>query len=232
MTLDIRTIVVLLILSSLLMSLTLAVGLHRARGLGTGRWIGGLMLITAGWALIAARGTLPQIATHALAGSALVAGLYLHTSAVLEFDGKARTGWLSWLAGPLTFVSIAPLQGNYPAYTLAISSLLAAALAGTGACALRGGLRDPTRWILAGQYCAAALMLLARAAVVITQPATHPGVFASDPLQSATFALLFVATVGGVIRLPHDAAGSLRERHPRSRHVGPADRPAQSPRIL
>ena len=89
MILDVRTIVVLLIVSSVLMTVTLAVGIRSRSGIGLVKWNVGLGLYAFGWLLVAARGELPDAVTFAFADALLLAGLCWQLAAVIEFGEAA-----------------------------------------------------------------------------------------------------------------------------------------------
>src|SRR6478735_6486126 len=110
MTLDVRTIVVMLILTSVLMGVTLAVGTGGSRGNGVGQWNLGLGLYAFGWLLVAARGALPDIFTMSAANGLLLAGLCRQFAALIEFAGRRAPAALLYAPGPLLFVATIPVM--------------------------------------------------------------------------------------------------------------------------
>jgi diguanylate cyclase (GGDEF)-like protein len=198
MTLDTRTIFVMLLAGTVLMALTLSVGLRRDRGAAVGKWNLGLGMIATAWLLIAVRDRLPELIGFALADSFMLAGLCMHVAALLEFERRRVPSALLAAPGPLLFAAIVPTLGHYAAFTLLVSASFAAALLAIAAVALRGGSdAGPVRWMMAPFYAAAAAMLLARAGRIWLHPAAHPDVFAGDLLQSVTFLAQFAATLVG-----------------------------------
>jgi len=196
MTLDLRTIVVLLMASAVLMSLTLAVGIHAGRGKGFAKWNAGLALYALGWLLMAGRATLPQVVSVALADALLVAGICIQLGALAELGGAAARRLLLVVPGPLVFVLTLPLLDDYAALTLLVSVANAGVLGAMAVRAIRLGKEfGPARWLLAGACSAGAVMLPLRAADIWRNPALYPGVFSNSTLHTATFIVLFVITI-------------------------------------
>ncbi|MBK8740344.1 MAG: hypothetical protein IPM02_12815 [Betaproteobacteria bacterium] len=92
MILDVRTIVAMLVVSSVLMAITIAVGTRMGHGSGIVKWAAGLALLAVGWTLLAARGALPEFVGVALADAILVAGLCFGLAGLVEFGAAPRPG--------------------------------------------------------------------------------------------------------------------------------------------
>jgi diguanylate cyclase (GGDEF)-like protein len=196
MPLDLRTIVVLLLVSALLMCCALALGLRALQAAGLRRWNGGLALFGAGWLLIAARGALPDAFTVAAADALLLAGLCLQVAALREFDGRPVPGWLSWAPPAALFALALVLLDRYAALTAVVSVAYATALCALAAQALRR--RERHRGVcrfMAAVLIAGAAGLLARALDIALHPEANPALFAANPLHAAAFVLLFAVTV-------------------------------------
>ena len=200
MILDVRTIVVLLIVASMLMTVTFAVGIRSGRGGGFEKWNVALGLFALGWLLVAARGALPDVLTLAAADAFLLAGLCSQLAAVIEFGGARPWRWLP-IAPPLLLLSLVlPILDDYALFTFATSASYCVAFVATGIIAARLGKRaGPPRWILAGAYLAAATAIGVRAAVILADPKAYPGLYSGSPLHAAAFVMLFVATAMGSI---------------------------------
>jgi diguanylate cyclase (GGDEF)-like protein len=198
MTLDVRTIVVLLILSSVLMTVTLSVGIRAGRGFGFSKWNAGLGLYALGWLLIATRGALPDVVAMAGADALLLSGLCLQLAAVIEFDSGVAPRWLLIAPGPLLFLATLPLLGNYGLFTFVASVSYTVSMAAIAIAASRTGAHGgPARWMLAAGYGAGALILLVRAALVLFDPAARTGLFAPSLIHTATFTAMFALTATG-----------------------------------
>lgn len=196
MMLDMRTIVVMLVVSSVLMALTLAVGTRLGRVAGFVKWNAGLGLLALGWVLVAARGALPDLIGVALADAMLVAGLCMELAGLIEFDKRSVPRLLLFAPGPLMFVLLIPLLGNYGAVTLLMGVVLAAIFGAIAAVSSRlGQSSGPARWMLALACSASAIMILARSADIWLNPALYPNVFAANNLHAAAFIVLFASTI-------------------------------------
>ena len=114
--LDIRTIVVMLVVTAVLMTATLALDL-RAGAPGLRRWIAGLGYFAAGWLLVAMRGTVPALAGVALADALLMAGLCSQYAGLRELRGLRVPRWL--VPGPAIalFLLLLPLLDRHAALT-------------------------------------------------------------------------------------------------------------------
>lgn len=196
MNLDLRTIVVMLLVSSVLMAITLAIGIKTGRDAGFAKWNISLALLSLGWMLVAARGMLPDIFGIALADAFLIAGLCVELVAVIEFGGGRAPRALLTVPGPLFFVLLIPTLENYPALTLVAGIGLAAALGAIAVVSARlPPVAGPARWALAISSLAGAVMLSVRAANIWLNPGRHPDVFTGGDLNAATFLVLFAMTL-------------------------------------
>jgi diguanylate cyclase (GGDEF)-like protein len=194
-TLDVRTVVVMLILSSVLMAVTLAVGNRSGRGNGLGKWNLGLGLYAFGWLLVAARGTLPDIASMAAADGLLLAGLCLQLTAVIEFGGAAAPRALIYVPGPLLFAALLPMLADYALFTLTASLAYAVVLAAIALHAWRlGPAAGAARWMLTLPYGVGAAVLMARAVVIMLDATAYPSLFAGSAVHAAAFLTLFAMT--------------------------------------
>ena len=130
MILDVRTIVAMLVVSSVLMAITIAVGTRMGHGSGIVKWAAGLALLAVGWTLLAARGALPEFVGVALADAILVAGLCFGLAGLVEFGGRTAPRLLLYGPGPITLALVTALLGRYDAVTLLTGCELAVILGG------------------------------------------------------------------------------------------------------
>jgi diguanylate cyclase (GGDEF)-like protein len=197
--LDVRTIFMMLLISTVLMTVTLAVGVRSGRAHGVGKWILGLGLIALAWTMIAARDALPPLVGKGIADAVMLTGLCLHIAALIEFGGTTAPRWLLYAPGPLLFVAILPVLDHFAAFSVLVSSAFAAALLGIGFFAMRAGHdgAGPARWMMAIFYSVGAISLLVRAFGIWLQPAGHPNVFTGSVIQSITFVIQFAMTITG-----------------------------------
>jgi len=196
MMLDMRTIVVMLVVSSVLMALTLAVGTRLGRAAGFGKWNVSLGLLALGWVLVAARGALPDLIGVALADAMLIAGLCMALAGLIEFDQRSVPRLLLFAPGPLMFVLLIPLLGNYGAVTLLMGVALAAIFGAIAVVSIRlGSGSGPARWMLALACSVSAIMILARSADIWLHPVLYPNIFAINNMHAAAFIVLFASTI-------------------------------------
>jgi diguanylate cyclase (GGDEF)-like protein len=198
MTLDVRTMVVMLVPTSMLMAMTFAVGVRGGRDHAFGKWNLGLGMYALGWLLIAARGTLPDVLTMAASNGLLLSGLCFQLAAVVEFGGRRASAILLVAPGPVLFVVTLPLMANYTAFTVTASAAVCTALFAIAIRALRLGTpAGAARWMLAGTYALGAVALLARSASLVTYPEATSGLFTQSAAHGFAFLGLFAATCAG-----------------------------------
>jgi len=200
MLLDVRTVVVLLALSSVLMTAALAAGIRSGRGNGFAEWNVGLGLYSLAWILISLRGVAPAALTQAAANALLLAGLCLQLAAVIEFGGGRASRWLLYLPGPAAFFVLLPLMPDYAVFTSTSTLACAVALFAIAVAARRlGGRAGPTRWMLAGAYAAGGAILVVRSFVILAQPGSHDNLFVPNLVHALSFTAMFaITTIGSV----------------------------------
>lgn len=193
--LDIRTTLVLLLLSAVLMAVVLSLGPRNQRPEGLGKWVAGLGLVALGWLLIALRGVAPPLITVALADAALLGGLCLQIAALMEFAQRKPPRALA-LPPALLFLLLLPLLEDFAAYTLLASAALAPPLLVLGAQAWRLG-RGGSRWPMALFYLLGSGLLLLRAADIWLGTDDRDEIFDAAVLDSVTFVTHFAMTITG-----------------------------------
>jgi diguanylate cyclase (GGDEF)-like protein len=195
MTLDLRTIVVMLMLSAVLMALTLAFGLRSASA-GFAKWNAGLGMYALAWLLIAARGVLPDVVGVALANALLLGGLCFQLAALLEFDGRRAPRALLFGPALLLFALLVPLRQHYAALTLVSSAFNVCAIVALAVAVLRLGARaGAVRWLMGVVLTVGAIGIAARAADIWRHPDLTTGMFAGSLLHVLAFLILFAITV-------------------------------------
>lgn len=196
MTLDVRTIVVMLLVVVLLLSAILALDLRSGRAPGLARWNLGLGLFAVAWLLFALRAFLPPIVGVAFADALLLCGLCSQCAALLEFGEHRVPGWL--VPGPalLLFVLLVPLLGNYPLLTLVVSAVYAVAFGALAVATVRLAERaGAVRWLSSAILVGAGAALMARAVDIWLRPEQSPAVFTASALHGIAFIMLLAVTV-------------------------------------
>lgn len=194
--LDIRTLVVMLVVSSLLMAVTLTVGIKTGRPAGFAKWNTGLGLIALGWILVAFRGVLPDFVTVALADGLMITGLCMELAAIIEFGGGSTHRLLLIVPGLLVFALLVPLSTSHVGTTALMSFALVVLFFAIAVAAVRFGPRGgPGRWILAVASFVSITMLIVRAAEIWLNPDIYTSVYVSSHIQGATFIALYASTI-------------------------------------
>jgi len=193
--LDIRTIVVMLVVTAVLMTVTLALDL-RPSAPGLRHWNAGLGFFAAGWLLIALRGAVPPIASIAFANALLMAGLCSQYAGLREFRGQRVPRWLVPVPAAALFLLTLALLDRYAPLTLLTSGAFSIALLATAAAAARlEATAGPVRWLLCALEVGAAASLVLRAADIALRPDATPGMFAGSLLHAAAYVMLFAVTI-------------------------------------
>lgn len=194
--LDIRTLVVMLVVSSLLMAVTLSAGIKGGRHAGFAIWNTGLCFIALGWVLVAFRGVLPDIIAVAFADGLIAVGLCMEVAAIFEFGGRALPRWLLFVPGVLVFALLALFGGNYARTTVLMTAALDLMFFAIAAAALRlGPQAGRGRWIIAVPCFASALIITVRAVEVWLGAERYVHVYVGSPLQGMTFIALLASTI-------------------------------------
>jgi diguanylate cyclase (GGDEF)-like protein len=193
--LDMRTLVVLLLVSSVLMTVVLGLGARGRRAPGMGSWLAGLGCFAAGLLLIGSRTELAPIFSVAVADTLLFAGLSAQAVALARFRQRPAPLWLAACL-PVVFIALAATRHQYAAYTLVAALGLGLPLLAMGLLALRLGL-GPARWVVAFFSVASAALLVVRAVRIVWADAGIGELFETDALSSLTFTTLFGAIITG-----------------------------------
>ena len=196
MTIDVRTLLVLLLIASVLMAMILSVGAG-TRGRGLGRWNFGLGMISVGWALLLLRGEAPELVTKPLANTIFLTGLLLQADAIREFGGSRPGRWHLVAGGVATFLLLWAVMDDYLQLTLATSTIFSALLFSIAVLAARLAPESGHgKWILTGMNLLAAMALAGRVAGVASAPERYPNLMAPELPQIIAFVVLFCAIIG------------------------------------
>ena len=196
MSLDVRTLVVVLLIVVLLLSAILMLDLRSGAAPGLARWNVGLGLFGAAWLLFALRPVLPAAVGVAFADALLLAGLCSQYAALLEFGERKVPGWL--VPGPalLLFALLLPLLDDYAILTLIVSAVYAAAFGALAIATVRLGERaGAVRWLSAAILIGGGVALMARATDIWLRPDETPEVFTASALHGIAFIMLVAVTV-------------------------------------
>jgi diguanylate cyclase (GGDEF)-like protein len=192
--LDVRTIFVMLLVSTLLMTFTLSLGIRASRAPGIAKWSIGQGLYACGWILVALQGQLPEALRVSLASAALVAGVAFQGAAIVEHDGGDAPAWILWLpAGGVALLALA-LTSRFDLRSLFTGAVFSVALAAVSMLANRGG-AGRVRKVLAVSMGAASVAVMVRAVGVYLRPEIYPNMFATSLIHTLTYMILFAVTL-------------------------------------
>ena len=193
---DLRTILLLLPFTALLMVLILWLGRASDRGHGLGRWTTGLTLIAGGWILMATRGYLPPALSVALADTCITLGLLLQVGGIYEFRHRKPPSPSILLPAPILLAALLLLPLEYPEYSLLASLFISAPLfvMGVQSWTLSDTL---ARFPMSICYVVGSVLVLARGLHIWFSPEAVLHFFARHPLHIATFLESFAMTICG-----------------------------------
>ena len=200
--LDLRTLMIVMIATSLLLavSLMVAVGPHFRDGLG--KWTGALLLQAAVFGLFAARGVWPDFVSIVLPNALFITCMALQAAAIREFYGKTLPFWWHVLPAFLVGALFVAFIDKF-----AMRVVLAGVIFGTGMLSLaimvqRDHREDAgsARLLLLTGYLIGAATMLARAVAAMVDPGAISGFMVPTPFQGITYlfglATILVTSVG------------------------------------
>ena len=196
MILDLRTLLTVMIATSLLlaMSLLAAVGPRFRDGLG--KWTAAMTVQAAVFGLYIAHGIWPDLATTVLSNALFATCLTLQAAAIGEFHGKKMSRWWHLLPMLLVGILFALVIDKFP-----VQVILSGAIFGAGMLSLailvqrlNPESRGSARWLLLTGYLVGAATMFARALVNIVEPDSIPGVLIATSFQGITF-LFFLSVI-------------------------------------
>ena len=191
-----------MIATSLLLAISLLVAVGPRFRDGLGKWTASLLLQSMVFALLAARGVWPDVATVVLPNACLTLVLTLQMAAIREFHGRATSIWWHVLpvlavAGMFVFVMNDSI----------VRIILHGVVFGVGALALAVMVqrlnpesRGSARWLMLGGYLIGAATLGSRAVVSVVDPGAIPSFLGPSAFQGINFlfvlAVILVTSVG------------------------------------
>ena len=200
--LDIRTLMIVMIATSLLLAVSLMVAVGPRFHDGLGKWTAALLIQAAVFGLFAVRGEWPDVMTIVLPNALFMLCLALQAAAILEFHGKTlNRGWYvlpTLLVGALFVLAIDKFS---------VRVVLAGVTYGTGMLALAILVQrqnresaGSARWLLLTGYLIGCATMFARAVVGLVEPGAIPGFMISSAFQGITYvfglATILVTSMG------------------------------------
>ena len=200
--LDLRTLLVVMIATSLLLAMSLMVAVGPRFRDGLGKWTGAMLLQAAMFGLYAARGVWPDFVTIVLPSALFLTCLTLQAAAIREFHGRATSGW--WQVVPIL---VAVLQFALVIDNFLVRVILNAAIYGGALLALAIMVqrlnpeeRGTARWLLLSGYLFGAATVFARAFVSLVEPQAISSLLVPSAFQGISFlfgfAVILVTSLG------------------------------------
>ena len=200
--LDLRTLMIVIIATSLLLAVSLMVAVGPRFRDGLGKWTGSLLLQAAVFGLYSARGAWPDYATIVLPNALFMTFMTLQAGAICEFYGRTLNNWWHVLPALAVAVLFAMFLDKF-----SVRVILAGIIFGAGMLALallvqRQNREDrgSARWLLLTGYLIGTATMFARAVAAIVEPGAVPGFMIASPFQGITyifgFAVILVTSVG------------------------------------
>jgi diguanylate cyclase (GGDEF)-like protein len=215
--LDVRTLFVVMVATSVLLAISLWVAAGRHFRDGLGRWTVSLVLEAVMFSLFAARDEVPHWFGIIVPNAMFVACIAMQAAAILEFFGKRLNG--GWYLVPLLVIIVGCglTLDDFPARTM-----LSGLILGSGFLALAfllhrlAGTSSPASGLMMSGFVAASLMLFGRAFLTAIDPHMVATSFlASGFLQSLSFLTAYaviLVTSFGFLLLHRERSESIAQR--------------------
>ena len=200
--LDLRTLMIVMIATSLLLAVSLMVAVGPRFRDGLGNWTAALLLQAAVFGLYSVRDVWPDFATIVLPNALFITCMTLQAAAIIEFYGKQLDRHWHVLPALLVASLFAVTIDKY-----ALRVVLAGVLFGSGMLALAILMhrrsredRSSARWLLLTGFMIGAVTMYSRAVVGLLLPSVVPGLMVASPFQGLTyifgFATILITSVG------------------------------------
>jgi diguanylate cyclase (GGDEF)-like protein len=194
MTLDIRTMLIVMIATSLLLAVSLMVSVGPRFRDGLGKWTGAMLLQAVVFALYAVRGNWPDFASIVLPNALFVTCMTLQAAAVREFHGRPTSRW--WHVIPALAVALL-FVATLDKFLLRVT--LSGVIFGSGLLALAVMVqrfnredRGSARSLLLTGYLIGTTTMITRAVVSVLDPTAVPGFLSASAFQGITFLFGFI----------------------------------------
>ncbi len=203
--LDVRTIFVVMIVTSFVLaaSLWITVGPRFRNGLG--KWTAALAVQSAMFALFAARGQVPDWLSVIVSNALFSLTLSLMAAAILEFYQRSLSPWWHVLPPLLVAVLYALMQHSYATRVLVSGVLFGGGLLGLALLLQRfhHGERHAARTLMMAGFMLGGAALVVRALMAIIDPSTVSSLLAPGWFQAMVFlagnAVILIISVGFLV---------------------------------
>ncbi len=198
--LDVRTLFVVLVFTSVIIAVSMAVAAEFRLRDGIGKWTFSLMLQSLMWLAYGMRGVWPDAVSIILPNTLFLFATLVQVSATLEFYGRRLSPF--WFLAPLVFAGLFfAVLPNITQRVIATGLVLGLATMAAGIVIHRvADSRRPARWMLVIGFLAASVVLLLRAILTVIDPTMLRDFLAPSPFQAASFlvalAVIIVTSLG------------------------------------
>lgn len=200
--LDVPTLFVVMISTSLLLAASMAVAVGMRFHDGVGKWTGALVLQAAVCMLYLARDGWPDMLTIILPGAIFALCISLQAAAILDFYGKILSGKWHVLPPLITFGVLALLLDNFAARVIVAGLGFGAGLLAVGLMLQRldSASDHPARYMVTAGFLFAALACVGCAIAMMIDPTVIKEVSTPSFVQGITFlaalAVMLITSVG------------------------------------
>ena len=202
MILDLHTLLMVMIATSLLLAVSLLVAIGPQFRDGMGKWTSSLLLQAVVFGLYASQGSWPGYAAVVLSNALFITCLTLQAAAIREFYDRTTSVWWHLLPTLLVGILFASIIEDFPMRVIVSGAIFGVGMLALAIIAQRLNPEDrgSARWLLLTGYLLGAATMFARAVVGIVEPHSIHGLFAPSLFQGTTFlfsfAVILVTSVG------------------------------------
>ena len=175
--LDLRTLLIVMMTTSLLLAVSLMVAVGPQFRDGLGKWTASMLLQAVMFGLYFARGIWPDFATIVLPNALFLTCMTLQAAAIREFHGRTTSVWWHVLPMLLALVQFTLVMDNFLARVVLNGALFGAGMLALAILVqrLNPEERGSARWLLLTGYLIGAVTMCVRVILSIIEP----GIFSS-----------------------------------------------------
>lgn len=193
MILDLRTLLAVMVATSLLLAALLLVAVGPRFREGLDKWIWSLLLQAVVFALYAGQGSWPDAATVVVSNALFVTCLTLQAAAIIEFHGGKMSRWWHLLPMVLAAVVFALVIDKFSTRVILSGAIFGAGMLSLAILVqrLNPEARGSARWLLLAGYLIGTATTFSRSIISIIEPGSLPDLLVPTPFQSITFLFAF-----------------------------------------
>ncbi len=215
--LDVKTMFFSMIATSIVLAVSLIIALGNRLQDGLGKWALALCLQGFMFALLLARGQIPEFFSVVLPNALFMVCITLYAAALMEFYGRRLSIWWHIIPALVMLFCFSTLVNAFASRNIFYGIVYGSAFMGLGVIANRphDGDKQSARWLIAGGYLLTAISLYGRAITLLLNPTSYTSLFAPDFLLSAGYfvgsSVILMSSVGFLV-LHKDRAEQYAQR--------------------